>query len=81
MPKISTWCFLRDSERIKAVILYQIRRKSLMIKDLSELSGVEASKISKWINGSYPRAITQSQLIAIAKALGISLDVKIEISD
>jgi hypothetical protein len=81
MAKVGTWCFLRDSTKLKAAIRYQINKRNLLIKDLGKISGVAPDKISKYLTGSYARSLTQFQLVSVARALGIEIDITISYTD
>jgi transcriptional regulator with XRE-family HTH domain len=81
MAKVGTWCVLRDSDKLKAIILFQMKQKKMRVKDLAELSGLDPSKISKWLRGSHTRSLTQFQLITVASKLGLNIDISISYKD
>lgn len=76
----SSWCILRDNERLRSIIEFQIKKKNLKLIDVANLSGVAPDRLSKWRN-RYTRHLTQYQLIKVANVLGLQVDITINFKD
>jgi hypothetical protein len=71
----SKWCLLRDDTTLRTAIVYKIKSQKLRLADLERETGIQAYRISRYINGRKPH-LSQFQLVSLAKFLGIQVTLE-----
>ena len=79
----ATWCILRDSESLKYAIEYKMEQKKYGPKELAKIAGVRLHRIYDYLGreheGSTRAGLTQKQVLKLAEALDIKIELKVSL--
>jgi len=76
--RLSSYCIVRDDERLHSLILFKMKEKGHDIQSLADYLGVHNSNVRKFIKNR-EKAISQQKTIAICILLGISIGLNVNI--
>jgi antitoxin component HigA of HigAB toxin-antitoxin module len=76
----ASWCFLRHNVVLRDLIRIKMERENLNIKDLADRIGFAPYRIGRYLLFR-KQGLTQYQLVALCKELGIKLDLTIGLND
>jgi hypothetical protein len=80
MRSNKSWCFLRDNQKLRAVVERRLKELGLKGKALTEFTSIPAWKISDWKTKGN-RGLTQFQFMTLCSRLGINIDIQIEYNE
>lgn len=78
--KLSSYCIVRDDERLHEIISLKLRQKGMTFRDAAKYLEVDQSNVRKYLNNR-DHAISQQKVLALAAHLGISVDIDIKINE
>lgn len=74
--KLSSYCIVRDDERLHLFIVSRMGQRKMSIHDAAEYLGVNHSNVRKYIK-NMEHSISQQKVIALAAHLDIGLELNI----
>ena len=79
-PK-SNWCFLRNDPKLRTAVRYKIDTSPKTVKEMAAEAGVDAYRISRWINNAGSQYLSQIDTIKFCNYLGIDVRLHVEFYD
>lgn len=74
----SGYCFLRNNDRLKDILLIMMDRNKMSIKDVADKLGVQSSNLRSFLHhGS--KTISQHNVIRMCNLLGLEVELNITI--
>jgi predicted XRE-type DNA-binding protein len=71
------YCYLRGSVKIRNAILHRIKERKITQASIAKTVEIPPQRLNNYLKGEH-KAISQHKLFAIAKELGIEIDINVK---
>jgi len=76
----STWCFLRSSQKLRAVVKYRLEQLNKPQGEVAKAVGIPQYRISSYLNGMH-KPMSQYQLLKLCKYLSIRVELNVSLEE